>query len=218
MDNEGKLLLLFFLICVAYYAYSQNNKTKSEAESEKEKYTNTSDAGSTPAPVIKDKHEQEQENKLLKQLQKQSKKNNKEENLCEMPNVEANKNLDKFFEHSGQSGSGNDKFTSHDDNENKFAAYKPNLNKNSAEDDENNKYKAGDFLPKGENKEWFDDPCPVKNQHMILVHKNIGIDSSCSHRNRNQDLHRANIPIPKKIVAPFMNSSIDPDTCAKGLA
>ena len=75
-----------------------------------------------------------------------------------------------------------------------------------------------ELLPKEEN-DWFDtvpEPIKVKNRHLININRPIGVDTvGSSMKNACRDL-RGNIPAPKFVVSPFLNSSIEPDVATVG--
>lgn len=75
-----------------------------------------------------------------------------------------------------------------------------------------------DMLPQ-EEKDWFDtvpEPIKVKNRHLININRPIGIDTvGSSMKIACRDL-RPNIPAPKFVVSPFLNSSVEPDVANVG--
>lgn len=74
------------------------------------------------------------------------------------------------------------------------------------------------YLPQEVNADWYDvmpEPISVKNRHLINISKPIGINTiGTSKKNASWDL-RGTPAIPKTIVSPFLNSSIEPDNNIK---
>jgi hypothetical protein len=113
----------------------------------------------------------------------------------------------------------NDKYNGYDESEGKYASYN-NSGKKS------NKYKldeifnSDNFLPKYKRDDWFEvlpEAISVKNRHLINVSKPIGINTiGTSLRNPSWDI-RGSPACPKFVVAPWMQSTIEPDTNLKSL-
>ena len=126
---------------------------------------------------------------------------------------ESDSSLDSFFENTV-----NDQdvqFNGNEINANDLASYVPG--KKSQEKDD--MYNAKELLPKESNKGWFDvyNNVKVKNTHLINVYRPIGANTvSGTLRNPTYDF-RGDIPNPKYVVSPFLQSTIDPDTNNRGL-
>ena len=84
----------------------------------------------------------------------------------------------------------------------------------------NDLYNVNKLLPQETNKNWFDSvpsPLNVKNQNLINISRPIGVDTvGSSLRNACLDI-RGNIPIPKLVVSPWLQSTIEPDFNTIGL-
>lgn len=81
-------------------------------------------------------------------------------------------------------------------------------------------YDVEKLLPGEVNKDWFEimpDPIKVKNRHLIGISKPVGLDTvGSSRKNMSRDL-RGDVLNPKRVISPWMNSSIDPDLPTVGL-
>lgn len=93
--------------------------------------------------------------------------------------------------------------------------------KQMAQDVNNNSFNIKDFLPQEINEDWFQTDLSGSKDEMdqstlIDVSKFCqGVDTvGQSLKNPSYDI-RGNIPNPKIVVSPFMNSSYDPDTNIK---
>lgn len=114
-----------------------------------------------------------------------------------------------------------DNFTGYDDDKagEKYAKYNPEKRKL-------NKYKldeifnSDNYLPKHVRDDWFEivpEAISVKNRHLINVSKPIGINTiGTSLRNPSWDI-RGTPACPKFVVAPWLQSTIEPDTNLKSL-
>jgi hypothetical protein len=122
-------------------------------------------------------------------------------------------NLDKFFE-EGHPLDEKIGYQKNDPNSQdiQYANYVPGKQRKLRDVD---KFNAEALLPKEKHKDWFDDPyesTSVKNTHLINIYRPIGVNTvSTTLKNANRQL-RADVPNPKLVVSPFMNSSIEPDT------
>jgi hypothetical protein len=110
----------------------------------------------------------------------------------------------------------NDKFVPVDESKNQYSAYQQKRKTKYTTDELFNDDK---LLPQEVNKDWFEtmpDPIKVKNRHLININKPFGTDTiGSSLKNASHDI-RGNIPAPKFVVSPFLNSSIEPDLNTKG--
>lgn len=81
-------------------------------------------------------------------------------------------------------------------------------------------YDSNKLLPGETTKDWFEvapDPIKVKNRHLVNITRPIGLDTvGSSKRNMSRDL-RGDVLNPKRIISPWMNSSISPDLPTVGL-
>ena len=81
-------------------------------------------------------------------------------------------------------------------------------------------FKVDKLLPQEVNADWFEvmpEPIKVKNRHLVNVTRPVGVNTiGSSLKNPSYDL-RGNVPCPKFVVSPFLNSSIEPDLNTKGL-
>lgn len=143
--------------------------------------------------------------------------------ICGQRNQQGVAELDDYFEAS------ENVIGPHDDNDNfapmekscaKYALFPPQnpgqkevcgSNQNCSPEE---LYDADKYLPQEINKDWFEvpaEPVSVKNRHLVNVIRPFGIDTIVSSKKgAGQDL-RGTIPNPKTVVAPWLNSSIEPD-------
>lgn len=132
--------------------------------------------------------------------------------------------LDDYFEMSENvigPHDDNDNFAPMEKSCNKYAIFPPQSNSGQKEVCGSNQncspdelYDADKYLPQEINKDWFEvpaEPVSVKNRHLVNVIRPFGIDTIVSSKKgAGQDL-RGTIPNPKTVVAPWLNSSIEPD-------
>jgi len=135
-----------------------------------------------------------------------------------------NQDLESYLENSNDliqdDYSETDKYVGMDESGSKYAQYKPDRKRGP------NKYKldeifnSGNFLPKSMNKDWFEvlpEAISAKNRHLINVSNPIGINTiGTSLRNASWDI-RGTPTCPKFVVAPWLQSTIEPDTNMKSL-
>ena len=135
---------------------------------------------------------------------------------------------DDYFDHNnnviGNSQTGdNDKFLPIDETNGGFAVFKTKgratcgSNQNCEPED---LFDVDKYLPQEVNDDWFEvqpEPISVKNRHLINITKPIGINTiGTSLKGASHDLRGAP-SCPKFVVAPWMNSSWEPDTNLKPL-
>jgi len=119
--------------------------------------------------------------------------------------------LDKFFDDrmAVEPENANDTYAPFDENSGGLAPYK-----NSSKPTDEDIYNLDNYLPKEQMKDWFDVPAeavPIKDRHLINVTRPVGVTTNASSRkNASHDL-RGTPTCPKYVVAPWLNSSIDPD-------
>jgi hypothetical protein len=81
-------------------------------------------------------------------------------------------------------------------------------------------FDADKYLPQEVNDDWFEvqqEPISVKNRHLVNITKPIGVDTiGSSKKNMSYDIRGAPAN-PKFVVAPWLQSSIEPDTNLKPL-
>ena len=110
----------------------------------------------------------------------------------------------------------NDTFTGMDEATN----LKPYVSTQTAPLNTKELYDSNKLLPGETNKDWFEvmpDPIKIKNRHLVNVVKPIGLDTvGSSKKNMSRDI-RGDVLNPKRIISPWMNSSIDPDLPTVGL-
>lgn len=113
------------------------------------------------------------------------------------------------------SSTNNDKFVPSDNGNGNYASYEQHKTDYTVKE----LMDSDKLLPKDEDKDWFDtvpEPIKVKNRHLINVNRPIGIDTvGSSMKIACRDL-RGNIPAPKYVVSPFLNSSVEPDVATVG--
>jgi hypothetical protein len=159
-------------------------------------------------------------NELLKLKRKMSSRNSsrsddyKNVNYSGGERSSKSSTLDKFFEGNHPQDSGaNAGFSPMLENEGKYAAYLSDKGSKNLTDKD--KFNAGSLLPKEKSGEWFDDPyeaTSVKVSNAINIFRPIGVNTTqTSGKNPSHDI-RGTIPNPKYAVAPWLNSSYEPDT------
>lgn len=113
------------------------------------------------------------------------------------------------------SSTNNDKFVPSDNGNGNYASYEQHKTDYTVKE----LMDSDKLLPKDEDKDWFDtvpEPIKVKNRHLININRPIGIDTvGSSMKIACRDL-RGNIPAPKYVVSPFLNSSVEPDVATVG--
>jgi hypothetical protein len=86
---------------------------------------------------------------------------------------------------------------------------------------ENDKYNVNSYLPQEKEKDWFEtiETVDVKNSHLINIYRPIGADTiGSTHKNSSYDLRGNDKAVcPKFVVAPWLQSSIEPDRSTKSL-
>jgi len=96
-----------------------------------------------------------------------------------------------------------------------------NINVGNNKGSDADKYKLDDFLPKEEEKDWFEtiETVDVKNSHLINIYKPIGVNTiGSSQKNATYDIRGTDKAVcPKFVVSPWMQSSIEPDRNMKSL-
>jgi len=127
-------------------------------------------------------------------------------------------NLNQFFEQGNPlNADENGGFMPNDTVSGSLAQYNGAKPRTELSDDE--KFNASALLPKEERQDWFEDVTPqkIKNRHLINIYRPIGVNTVItSRKNGSLDL-RGNPVNPKTFVSPFLNSSIEPDTNARGI-
>lgn len=134
----------------------------------------------------------------------------------------------QYFDHNndviGNSQTGeNDKFLPVDESTGSFAVFKSTgratcgSNQNCEPED---LFDVDKYLPQEVNDDWFEvqpEPISVKNRHLINITKPIGINTiGSSLKNSSYDI-RGSPACPKFVVAPWLQSSIEPDVNLKPL-
>lgn len=108
----------------------------------------------------------------------------------------------------------NDKFVPSDNGNGNYASY----NQEKTDYTVKELMDSDGLLPK-EEKDWFDtvpEPVKVNNRHLININRPIGVDTiGSSMKIACRDI-RGNIPAPKFVVSPFLNSSVEPDVATVG--
>jgi hypothetical protein len=120
--------------------------------------------------------------------------------------------LDDFFESRYPMESSNDKYEPVVENEGAYAAYTPGKPKKLSSKD---KFDPASLLP-GKSNDFIDDPyeassVTTKNQHLINIHRPIGLDTIQSSKKIGIRDIRGTIPNKKRNISPFLNSSYDHD-------
>lgn len=137
-------------------------------------------------------------------------------------NVDNTSEFDSFFdENNGVTKdvyANNDTFTGNDETQGKFASYKSGKKIKMTTDE---MFNIQNLLPQEQKEDWFEvmpEAISVKNKHLINLSRPIGINTiGTSNKNPSYDL-RGTIINPKTIVAPWLQSSIEPDINNKGLS
>lgn len=137
---------------------------------------------------------------------------------------------DKYFDYNNsvfenaQNGT-NDMFKPVDETNGSLAIFKTGRNKKATcgsnqDCSPEDLFDVDKYLPQEVNDDWFDvqpEPISVKNRHLINITRPIGINTiATSLRNSSHDI-RGTPPVPKHVVSPWLQSSIEPDTNLKPL-
>jgi hypothetical protein len=80
-------------------------------------------------------------------------------------------------------------------------------------------YNADNYLPKEKNDKWFeviDVPIDINDKNLTAVFRQVGFTATQSNKNANYQI-RADPPITKKTVGPFLYSAIEPEMYSTGL-
>lgn len=97
---------------------------------------------------------------------------------------------------------------------------KPYVSTQTAQLNTKELYDSSKLLPGETNKDWFEvapDPIKVKNRHLVNISRPIGLDTvGSSKRNMSRDI-RGDVLNPKRIISPWLNSTISPDLPTVGL-
>ena len=111
----------------------------------------------------------------------------------------------------------NDKFVPTDETSGNMAPYRGKGHTTNSPED---LFKNDKLLPQEVNKDWFEvmpEPIKVKNRHLINITRPMGVNTIGSAlKNASHDL-RGDEACPKFVVAPWLQSSIEPDLNIKGL-
>lgn len=111
----------------------------------------------------------------------------------------------------------NDRYTGMSESDDDVASINVGNNKETEAD----KYDLNAFLPQEEEKDWFEtiETVNVKNSHLINTYKPIGVNTiGTSLKNASYDLRGTGDAIcPKYTVAPWLQSSTEPDRTSKSL-
>lgn len=184
-------------------------------------------------PVVKERMPQSQKDIIMgKYLTRDTIRPSRDGNYKRLNYSEGKRGGDKsdaldFIDDSNdllpQTNTDNDMYTGRDETDGKYAQYRPETNKR-------NKYKTSEifnskyYLPneKTVNPDWFEvvpEAISVKNRHLINVSKPIGVNTiGTSLRNASWDLRSdAGAVNPKFTVAPWLQSTIEPDVNRKSL-
>ena len=128
--------------------------------------------------------------------------------------------FDVFFDSNNEltkdSTTVNNEFAPNDETNGNLSSYVPGKKAKLTDEDI---FRAEDYLPKDE-KDWFEvmpEPISVKNRYLINVTRPVGVNTvGNSHRNMSYDI-RGTPVVPKNVISPFLNSSIEPDLNLKNL-
>ena len=88
-------------------------------------------------------------------------------------------------------------------------------------DTEKNKFNADTFLPKDNNKDWFEtiDAVEVKNADLINLYRPVGANTiGSTHKIACYDIRGLEGAVcPKFTISPWLQSSVEPDNSTKSL-
>ncbi len=140
-------------------------------------------------------------------------------NYVDSKHKSKNSTLDKFFTDGSllKDKDENYKFgdkigSTNNDTDIQFASYSPGSRGKVPDRD---KFNSQKLLPKDMKNDWFDDVyenTSIKNTHLINIYKPIGVNTiQTTLKNASHDL-RGCPTNPKYVVAPWLNSSYEPDT------
>ena len=117
----------------------------------------------------------------------------------------------------------NDQFGPRDETNAMFASFKSDGNATCGSNQDcapEDLFDVDKVLPQEVHSNWFETPShpvSVKNRHLVNVVKPIGVNTiGTSKKNASYDIRRAP-PCPKKVLSPWLQSSIDPDINIKTL-
>jgi hypothetical protein len=95
------------------------------------------------------------------------------------------------------------------------------INISTKKETEKDKYNVNAYLPKEKDDDWFEtiETVNVKNSHLINIYRPIGVNTiGSTHKNSTYDLRGTDKAVcPKFVVAPWNQSSIEPDRSMKSL-
>lgn len=228
MEFSDRTKILLVLVVVLLVLYFYNNKSEpikndgSLAYSPRNTEIFTDDLDNTEGDseqISTEERSRQEENNLMKKMHSKnsSEEEYKKSNYKDGRRGGKSDSLDRFFEEGTQFDGDNTSFKPNDDGDSGLAPYVPGKRKRKGGDEA--KFKAGDFLPKESNNDWFEDvhAVSVKNRHLINIYRPIGVNTvSSTLKNPSLDIRGAPAN-PKTFVSPFNNSSIEPDHNIKGL-
>jgi hypothetical protein len=128
-----------------------------------------------------------------------------------------NKGTDKAFKVDDVTKNFSDRFVPVDDSNGEGAPINIGKNNKCEED----RYNINSYLPQEKEKDWFEtiETVDVKNSHLINIYRPIGVNTiGSSLKNASYDIRGNGGAIaPKFVVAPWLQSSYEPDRSAKTL-
>jgi hypothetical protein len=228
-SDRTKILLVLVVVLLVLYFYNNNKSDPIKNEGSltynsrgrnEEIFTDDLDnTESESEQVNTEEKSRQEENNLLKRMHSKNSSGEGYKKVSYRDGRRGGKSdsLDKFFEDGTQFSGDNGSFKPNDDGDSGLAPYVPGKRKRRG--GEEDKFNAGEFLPKEANNDWFEDvhAVSVKNRHLINIYRPIGVNTvSSTLKNPSLDLRGAPAN-PKTFVSPFNNSSIEPDHNIKGL-
>lgn len=231
LSDRTKILLLLGLALFVIYLYVNNTKepienegaltydpdTRSPVDLNEDVFVDTENAY---AESVSNDSEEEHNDRLMNRMRGKNASRDGEYKKSSYKDGErqaSSSSLDRFFEegdHHEQTS--NDNYRPSDRNAGKFATYVAGAKRDETEED---KFDAGELLPKEEQKDWFEDvqAVSVKNKHLINIYRPVGVSTTAgSLRNPSWDIRGAPTN-PKTVVSPWLMSTIEPDHNNKGL-
>ena len=225
-QTKSLLIISAILIAIVYFYNPSFIKNSGELEYEQIESKDIKNVSESEVETVSGLSDKEEEEMRLRKkfISKNSAKNGEYKKSSYVDGIRGNEDnlaIDDFFEENNglvkDSYGSNDEFVGNDETGGKLATYKSGGKKKLTDEDI---FRADDYLPQEQNKDWFEvmpEPISVKNRHLINVTRPVGVNTvGNSHRNMSYDI-RGSIPIPRTVVSPWLQSSIEPDLNLKGL-
>lgn len=223
LSNSVKIVIILFLIAIVWYLLSNStNSTKSSSEeSEGFDPNSNSNSNNENGVLISNDNDSMLENdaKLIKKMVGYNSTVGKKPNISSYDDGQRYQELNDIESAFMQQNpfQSTDHFVGINEGDN-LAPFVSNKNVKQMTDED--KFNPSELLPAQTGpSDWFDDidQIDVKNAHLLNIYRPVGVNTiGTTHKNPTTDI-RGDIPNPKTIVSPFLNSSYDPDMYNKGV-